>query len=280
MKFGFMQGRLSPVIDGKIQAFPAQYWRDEFPAAQAIGFPFIEWTLDQADLHQNPLMTDSGRAEIARLSQAHHLSVVAITGDCFMQAPFWKKSDLAETTALQHDFLAIAAAAAKVGAQVIVVPLVDGGRLENAEQEARLLVFMREAGPVLAGLGVRISFESDFEPARLARFISRLDPETFGINYDLGNSASLGFDPVEEWLAYGERVIHVHLKDRLRGGTTVPLGTGAVDFTRVFKAIHESGYSGKFVMQAARAVDGDHSGALVRYAEFCSTLMHREGLGG
>ena len=28
-RIGFMQGRLSPQVDGKIQAFPWVHWRDE-----------------------------------------------------------------------------------------------------------------------------------------------------------------------------------------------------------------------------------------------------------
>ena len=279
MNFGFMQGRLSPIVDGKIQAFPTEHWRDEFPLAKAIGFPKIEWTLDQQGLHENPLLTIDGQREISELGRRHDLRVVAVTGDCFMQAPFWKAGDDAVRQTLEEDFLAIVQAASTVGAGIVVVPLVDGGRIETAEQADTLADVMARNTTALADLNVRISFESDFAPAQLAQFIARFDPAVFGVNYDLGNSASLGYDPTEEWAAYGDRVIHVHLKDRVRGGTTVPLGTGNVDFPKVFKAIQASRYAGHFVMQTARATDGDHAGALVRYARFCRELMRQEGLG-
>lgn len=42
-----MQGRLSPLVNGCIQAFPWSCWRDEFPLAQQHGFRLLEWTLDQ-----------------------------------------------------------------------------------------------------------------------------------------------------------------------------------------------------------------------------------------
>mgnify|MGYP001554379746 CR=1 FL=1 len=45
-KIGFMQGRLSPLVDGKIQAFPWAHWRDEFPAGDECGIHLMEWTLD------------------------------------------------------------------------------------------------------------------------------------------------------------------------------------------------------------------------------------------
>ena len=65
---GFMQGRLSALVDGKIQAFPWNEWRQEFPRAKALGLGRMEWTLDQERLRDNPLTTAAGRAEILRLA--------------------------------------------------------------------------------------------------------------------------------------------------------------------------------------------------------------------
>jgi L-ribulose-5-phosphate 3-epimerase len=59
----------------------------------------------------------------------------------------------------------------------------------------------------------------------------------------------------------------VHVKDRLRGGTTVPLGTGAAEIAKAIRLIENSGYSGQYVLQTARAADGDHAGALARYLD-------------
>ena len=60
----------------------------------------------------------------------------------------------------------------------------------------------------------------------------------------------------EEFGAYGERVGSVHIKDRVRGGGTVPLGEGDADFDAVFDALRTLGYRGDFVMQIARGVPG------------------------
>ena len=46
-RIGVMQGRLSPMIDGRIQAFPWPYWKEEFKVAEQLGIDLIEWTLDQ-----------------------------------------------------------------------------------------------------------------------------------------------------------------------------------------------------------------------------------------
>ena len=83
----------------------------------------------------------------------------------------------------------------------------------------------------------------------------------------MGNSAALGYDIAEELAAFGDRIHNVHVKDRLLGGTTVPLGTGAAELSRVVQSLVHMGYAGNYIMQTARAADGDHARALASYKE-------------
>jgi hexulose-6-phosphate isomerase len=265
-RIGFMQGRLSPRIDGKIQAFPWPYWRDEFPLAQSLGFRRMEWTLDHHDLAANPLMTAEGQAEILALSARHELAVSSITGDCFMQAPFWKSVG-ASRDALIEDAAEIVRAAAAVGAGILVVPLVDDGALTTPAEEDALCEGVGRLAPLLRQTGVRIAFESDYPPAVLAAVIDRFPAEVAGINFDIGNSASLGWPPAEEVPLIAPRLINVHVKDRLLGGTTVPLGQGAADLPLVFSLLRDAAYEGFLILQTARAEDDDHLGAARRYRD-------------
>ena len=274
---GFMQGRLCECVDGKIQAFPWRDWESEFPVAAAIDMHLMEWTLDQERLHENPLMTKEGQEKIRALCRKHDLTIPSLTGDCFMQAPFWKIDGQARTD-LQSDFLSINRACAAVGIRMIVVPLVDNGRLETVEQENVLIEFLLEHVPFLSQHNLQVIFECDFTPAELARFIDRLPAERFGINYDVGNSAALGFKPMEEFAAYGNRVANVHIKDRVLGGTTVPLMTGSADFDAVFAALAQKKYQGNFILQTARAAKGNHAEVLSSYRDMTLQWMNQYGL--
>ena len=265
-RIGFMQGRLSPLINGRIQAFPWENWTDEFPLAQQINIHLMEWTLDHERLYENPLLTEAGQAAIRALCKDHALSIPSLTGDCFMQSPLWKAQGV-DRIALERDFVEIAKGCAAVGITMLVVPLVDNGRLEGADQEDALVRFLESQTDFLAAHRLQVVFESDYVPQELARFIARLNPVLFGINYDIGNSAALGFKPQEEFAAYGSRVINVHVKDRVRGGATVPLGTGSADFDAVFTALAQIDYRGNFILQTARATDGNHADALCTYRE-------------
>lgn len=275
-RIGFMQGRLSPLVDGRIQAFPWTHWREEFDAAQSLGLCLMEWTLDQDRLYDNPLLREDGREEIRALSERYELRIASLTGDCFMQAPFWKAVGAQREQRLT-DFRAVVTACSAVGICFAVVPLVDNGRLESRIQEDDLIASLNEMQPYFVARGVQIVFESDFPPVDLARLIDRLDPTVFGINYDIGNSAALGFDAAEEIGSYGRRILNVHVKDRLLGGTTVALGTGNADFDKVFAGLGKIAYRGNYILQTARATDGDHTDVLNRFRNMTLAWMERHG---
>ncbi len=265
-RVGFMQGRLSPMVGERIQSFPWHGWRAEFETAGKHDFHIMEWTLDQERLYENPLMTETGRTEIVSLSAEYSVGISSLTGDCFMQAPFWK-TEGSERALLERDFRAVVDACSQVGIEKIVVPLVDNGRLENTAQRQALTMFLRDSSDFLKAREIKILFESDAKPFDLIEFLETLDTTLFGINYDMGNSAALGNDAKEEIAAYGSRILNVHVKDRLRGGTTVPLGQGNTDFDEVFAALAAANYTGPYILQTARAVDGDDVGALCRYRD-------------
>ena len=261
---GFMQGRLSPIINGKIQSFPWETWRNEFKIANINKFELIEWTLDQKDLYQNPLMNQIGSEVIKKLKNKYDIKINSLTGDCFMQSPFWKCNNKSSNS-LKNDFISIVDSCSNLGIKFIVVPLVDNSSLENAEQETILVNFLLEKKEYFLSKKVMIIFESDFSPCRLRQFIEKLDPRVFGINYDLGNSAALGFCPVQEFKNYGARILNVHVKDRTFNGGTVPLGEGSVDFKTVFTNLKRHNYNGDFILQTARSSDQDHITPLCKY---------------
>jgi sugar phosphate isomerase/epimerase len=83
-----------------------------------------------------------------------------------------------------------------------------------------------------------------------------LDPEIFGVNYDIGNSAYLGYAHDEEFDAYGDRISLVHIKDRQYEGGSVPLGQGNADIPGVIERLREMKFNGPVTMQAYRDAPG------------------------
>lgn len=256
-RIGFMQGRLSSIVDGKIQSFPWEEWEKEFERAFEIQLSIMEWTLDYQELRKNPLMTVQGREKINNLSKKYNLSIPSLTGDCFMQKPFWKtiKSD---NSNLVFDLENILEASKKVGIKMILIPLVDNGKIENLTQENLFVDVCLSMQSFLKNNQMFLIFESDYPPDKLSKFIDRFPSEQYGINYDIGNSAALGFNPLNEFDKYGDRIINVHVKDRILNGNTVPLGKGNADFNLVFDLLDKYSYKGNYILQTARSKKNEH----------------------
>jgi len=185
-RIGFIQGRLSPIVDGKIQAFPWHFWQQEFAIGAEHGWHIMEWTLDQERLSESPLMTSQGQQEIKSLCGDYNFTIPSLTGDCFMQAPFYKEEGI-KREQLMNAFRHIIDASSEIGVEMIVIPLVDNGSLETSKQEEALLEGLANVDPQLRAADMKVVFESDFGPEELTSFIQKLDASTYGINYDIGN---------------------------------------------------------------------------------------------
>ena len=241
LSIGFMQGRLSPMVDGKIQSFPWNNWEKEFEIANKNNFRIMEWTLDQHNLNKNPLMTKNGQKKIKILSNKYGISICSLTGDCFMQAPFYKVYGKDQYKLLKN-LKSVITACGFMGIKFIIFPLVDNGSLQSKEQEKKLKYGLSFVESLLEKNKVKIVFESDFPPNRLYDFISDFPPEHYGINYDIGNSASLGYNQNYELDILSPWLGSVHVKDRVLGGGTVALGTGNADFPTCFRKIKKAGF--------------------------------------
>ena len=125
--------------------------------------------------------------------------------------------------------------------------------------------------------GVELHLETSLDPAGFASLLDLIPHPMVKVNYDAGNSASLGYAPADEFAAYGDRVGSVHIKDRVLGGSTVPLGGGSTDFDSLFACLAEQRYQGDFVLQVARGTDGDEVDWARHNVEFVRTHLSATG---
>lgn len=257
MKFnyGIMQGRLSPIVGRKIQAFPTKNWKQEFKKIKKINLNLIEWTLDYKNLNKNPLLTSHGKKEIKALCRKYLIKIHSITCDCFMEKPFWK---IEKNEIILNYLKKIIISAGKLKIKYIVIPLVDKGSIKSLKQEKKLISICKEFTKILKKNNTNIIFESDYKPKNLSSFIKKFKSAQFGINYDTGNSASLNYDIDDEFLKYGSYIRNIHIKDRERFGKTVRLGKGNANFKKLFQNLKKINYNGNLIMQTARSANDNH----------------------
>jgi L-ribulose-5-phosphate 3-epimerase len=255
-RVGIMQGRLLPPSGGRLQCFPVEGWDREFALAAKAGLECIEWIYDLPGESANPLASDEGIAEMRRLVKQSGVPVLSLCADYFMERPL---ADPEESRSREsRETLAwLMRRSARAGIARIVLPFVDSSEIRRPEELDQVAAILEQALPVARECGLELHLETSLTPARFADLLGRL-PESFvKVNYDSGNSASLGYDPREELAAYGRRIGSVHIKDRVRGGGTVPLGSGDTRFEDLFGGLRNLGYRGDFILQVARAPEDE-----------------------
>jgi len=250
---GIMQGRLSPPVNGRIQAFPLAHWREEFVEASKLGFSSIEWIFE-SPIDSNPLWQNQGRNELSVVCRQSGVRVPFVCADYFMEVPLVRMS----AAALDSNRQVLAALidyAAALDVRGIEIPCVDASAIRSLVEEDELASALSPLLDLAQQKGIELGLETSLPPGRFRALLERIGHPAIKANYDSGNSASLGYDPGEEIEAYGSWINNVHIKDRLLGGGTVPLGTGHADIPRLLALLKGIGYQGEFILQAARGTD-------------------------
>lgn len=254
-KFGIMQGRLLPKYKGRYQAHPVGYWRDEFPIASELGLDSIEFILDYNDMEKNPLIAPGGIEEIQKIENSTGVKVRSICADYFMESPIHSDNiDIVDKSLNVLDRLIKNASLLNV--KNIVIPCVDKSSLKNTENKNNFINNIKKIVGTAERANINISLETDLAPIPFANLLDSINSKNVTVNYDTGNSAALGYDPEEEFISYGHRITDLHIKDRLLGTGPVELGTGDVNFSKIFDLLSKYKYKGIIIFQAFRDDEG------------------------
>lgn len=252
---GIMQGRLLPKYKGRYQAHPVGYWHQEFAVAQSLGLDSIEFILDYNEVALNPLMSIEGIEEIKKQTEATGVKVRSVCADYFMEAPM--HSENAEVAAQSEKILeTLITNATQLGITDIVIPCVDQSSLKGEQAASKLTDCLNRMRPLYEQHKINLALETDLNPVEFKNLLDRLPSPYVTVNYDTGNSASLGYDLREEFAAYGNRISDIHIKDRELNGGSVILGTGNTRFDIFFEELRKLNYKGIFIMQVFRDEEG------------------------
>lgn len=269
---GIMQGRLSPPVDGQIQAFPL-HWQDEFARAQEAGLTAIEWLYrEPVDGDRNPLDLGETVATIRHLEQQSGVRVRSVCADYFVDHPLivneavqWKQVDqlcvvIHRAAMLEVEYVVLPFVGRVPGADFRSTPAdpawARGSRIHTVAEVTALVTLFRALAVTLRPLTLRICLELEIDRRRIVALLQAVNDPHFAVCYDLGDRAALGCDFVHDLRELGPYLGAVHVKDRTFAGPTVPLGKGVVDWSEVPRSLRDAGYTGPLVLQEARGMPG------------------------
>ena len=269
---GIMQGRLSPPVGGRIQIFPAATWGEEFRKASQAGLYCIEWIYDEETEKANPMGTEEGLASMRQLISESGVKVLSVCADYYMTRHLVDSRGEAQDANVRHLEWLIGRAG-KLGIRYMVLPFVDAASLKSARAVDTLISILKSVADGAQRAGTELHIESDLQAPDLLDLIQRTDLPLVRANYDIGNSAALGNSPHEELPLLGPWLGSVHVKDRILGGTTVPLGQGSADLNTCFTSIRKAGYAGPFILQVARDEPGEEVESAISNRRFVEQYL-------
>ncbi len=267
-----MQGRLCPPFEGRFQAFPVEGWQMEFSGAREAGLNCIEWIFEKPQEDLNPLASDAGIDEIRALTAKTGVEVQSICADYYMSELLINPQGAPRPQAIEH-LRWLMTRASKLSVIYIVLPFVDASSLKTDAQRSGAVRVLKDLAHHAARTGVELHLETDLSPVVFNDMLEAIGKPIVRANFDIGNSASLGYDPTEEITTLAPYLGSVHVKDRILNGGTVPLGTGNADLATCFRLILDAGFDRHFVLQAARGENGKEIELAARNRAFVESHM-------
>ena len=262
-----MQGRLSQAPEGVIQHFPVDEWEMEFEKLHGLGLDGIEWTIDENTFDFHPLVKGNKLLPWVYDQYGEPIPNKIITCDFFMQLkpfdstiPFFDRVEKRFSQLLNSRNLGLDS--------LLVVPFVDDGAPKSTEHWSATKSFLGDLCEELKRCKSKVAIEFEIEPMLQKKFVEQFSDQLVGINFDMGNSASLGFDPADEIRTIRDNIKNIHIKDRVRGGTTVPLGLGSVKFGVVSSLLREIDYEKNLTLQCARKIRENPLDVVRQYVDF------------
>jgi L-ribulose-5-phosphate 3-epimerase len=275
-RIGIMQGRLSPRPPDRLQAFPHESWRNEFDTAARLGLAAIEWIFEAPRAEENPILTSAGRARIRQAVSDSGVVVRSVCADYFMVhrlAGEGREAVRKNRTAL----LALIEAAEAIDAERILIPLLETSAVDTDELKREVQESLAEVADRAAECEIVLGLELEISGVEYRALIDGVGHPAVKAYYDVGNSTAQGFDVATDVEPLLDVLHAVHLKDRRRGGSSVPFGEGDTNFRGFFRVLARRGFRGDLLMQ--HYFDRDPEGAARHAHEFVRAQLAQSGAG-
>jgi sugar phosphate isomerase/epimerase len=262
-----VQGRLTQSPPGCLQWFPQEEWRQEFEKAQKLGVDYIELIAEVQHNPDNPIWSDEGVDEIKQLVATHNLSLHALCNDFIVENPL-----IGSPSVLQQS-LDLVERGRALAVEKLILPLFDSSELTPANM-ADYIEPLRTIADAANQAGMTTCLETILTGTELIEFLNAVKRDYVQVVYDTGNRVAFGHDLPGDIRLLGERIAHVHIKDKNAENQNVLLGTGLVNFADVFEALHNIEYTGPYTFETQRGADPLRTAA---YNMMLVTYFHAEG---
>ena len=243
---GFIQGRLSSPPSKKIlQFFPKKNWRKEFVLANKLGLNYIEYFGERIFNNKNPIWHQKTLTEISKLAKKNKLINYSFCDDFFINNNFVNFKDF------NNYYKKIINNLSTINIKVYVLALFEKSTLRknNLNKFVNRLRFLSNS---LKKKNIKLALETNISINLIKKLIRETKSKNIFIVYDTGNRLKKNNLQYNEIIELKKHICHFHLKDKNWKGDNVVFGTGSVNFYKIFKAVKNINYKGKFTFETNR----------------------------
>lgn len=269
-KFLLVQGRALLQSD-TMQSFPYN-WEEEIPLIQQIGFSGIEWIYDKKSQNYNPITTKQGQEKIKEITTKYNIKLENIVLDWFMEYPLLSNDILSIDKKCEKLELLIQQSA-NAGFKRIIFPILEKNSIQTKMDKFEKIM-NKKIVKLLDEFNIEFHLETDLPVEKEYQLKENINHDKILICYDMGNSASFGYDPTDTIEKLKNYIGSVHIKDRMLNGGSVPLGEGNVKFSEVFKKLSEINFDGQYTFQIFRNKDSDNQLVLMKGLRFINNIIN------
>ena len=265
-RLSITQGRHLRVIDKRIQIFPEKNWQKELRLFNLTKLNFIEWVVSKDNFDKNPICRINGYKIIKSCLKKNNIKCRSVDLDFIVKENPLKLSEKKLDTFIKKIEI-ISLNAAQIGIKHLIFPFLENSTPDTKLKQKKLILLLNLVIKIMPNK-LYVSIETDLKPSILLEIIKKMNNKVF-INYDLGNSASKNYNFNEE-KKYFRFVKNIHLKDRVKNGSTVRFGQGNANFRKMFAFLIKNKNKYDFNLQPARSKNNEDINEIklnIRYIE-------------
>ena len=248
VEFGIVQGRLIQSPEGSLQWFPQEYWESEFFLAPMLGYKYIELIAERQHNENNPVWADDGIEKIKALAKRNNLLLNVICNDYIIDHALTEDKNVIEQT------MKLISQAKLLGIQKLILPLFEKSELRE-DNFQKYKAILKEIASAAQESNILVCLETILNGKSLLNLLEYLDHPNIKCVFDTGNRIAFGHDIYSDILLLGEQIHHVHIKDKNDQNDNVLLGTGNVNFYKVFESLSRIGFGGPYTFETTRGKD-------------------------
>ncbi|MFC3393454.1 L-ribulose-5-phosphate 3-epimerase [Brenneria rubrifaciens] len=264
---------------------PDGSWLARLQLAKALGFDFVEMSVDESDGRLARL--DWSRAQRLELVNAIAVSGVRVPSLCLSahrRFPLGSEDDDIRNQGLDIMRKAIRLAQ-DTGIRVIQIAGYDvyyqqanGLTRERFRHGLQLAVEMASRAQVTLAMEI-MDYPLMNSVSKALGYANYLNNPWFQLYPDIGNLSAWDNDVQMELRAGKGHIVAVHVKDTRPGVfKNVPFGTGVVDFAQCFATLRESGYRGPYLIEMWSETSADPIGEVTAARDWVKRHMAQAGL--